>query len=149
MKEVKITRNEQRDLIMLRNEVAFHMANSNQPIESRDSFKLYNEKINTFGVPSLPEPINHHSACGNCPYQVICCAFLSRESSVQLSAKHPLRAVMREVIDNRLPSNHVDYFIHWTGLLSLEEEQGKNGKYGCGIYKLTFFMDLADIIYRE
>lgn len=119
MKELTVTRNEQRDLIMLRNEVAHHMANTLQPIGGPDGL--------SFGLPSLPEPINHHSACGNCAYNVICCSLLSSDEVAKLSINHPLRPVLEATVTSRLPSEHLNYFIHWSGLLALEEHQGKNG----------------------
>lgn len=126
MKEVKINRNEQRDLILLRNEIAYYMANSGQSIEFRDNFNLYKEKLPTFGLPELPEPINHHSACYNCPYQIICGSYLSRDTSFQPSNRHPLKNILTQ-ISSHLPPSHIDYFIHWTGLLSIEEEYSKRG----------------------
>lgn len=126
MREIKVTRNDQRDLILLRNEAAYYMSNNSQPIEFRDSFQLYADKVNTFSIPKLPEPINHHSACENCPYQTICCAFLSRDKEVKLSKSNPLTQILA-AIPNYLSENHIDYFIHWTGLLSLEENQSQNG----------------------
>lgn len=62
MKELKSSSNEQRDLIMLRNELAYYL--SKNPVSSNDKNM------------ELPEPINHHSACSNCPYNVICCTYL-------------------------------------------------------------------------
>lgn len=126
MKEIKVTRNDQRDLILLRNEAAYFMSRNTQQIEYRDSFNIFSEKIKTFGIPELPEPINHHSACGNCPYINICCAFLKRDTTHTLSESNPLKYIV-EGISKLLADSHIDYFIHWTGLLSLEQQQCGNG----------------------
>ena len=127
MKEIKITRNEQRDLMLLRNEVAYYMAKTAQETEYNELLTLYKDKLKkTFKIPELPEPIHHHSACDNCPYNIICCTYLSRDKTVELSQRHPLRKILDQVSCHLLPS-HIDYFIHWTGLLALEEEQCRNG----------------------
>lgn len=124
MKEVVVSRNDQRDLIMLRNEVAYYTNRATQSIESRDSFQLFAERMDTFTIPSLPDPINHHSACEKCPYQSICCAVLRRDTDADLSPKHPLRRLMETSESHVLPS-HLDYFIHWSGLLALEEQENQ------------------------
>lgn len=118
MKELTVTRNEQRDLIMLRNEVAHYMSN---PLQ-----KPVGDAGRSFHPPALPAPINHHSACGKCEYAVLCCSLLSDKEVASLSVNNPLRTIAKAV-STRLAAAHVDYFVHWSGLLALEEQHSKNG----------------------
>ncbi|XP_037024244.1 DNA replication ATP-dependent helicase/nuclease DNA2 [Bradysia coprophila] len=124
MKEVNINRNEQRGLIMLRNEVASHIANTDLTDKIKKNMKITLTDRETFAVPVLPEPINHHSACSNCPYNLICGSFLSRDESIVLPDTHPLKELHQQT--PQLTSDHIDYFIKWNGLLALEEEQMSN-----------------------
>lgn len=127
MKEVNINRNEQRGLIMLRNELASYTARNELPDKIRKNMETSSNLRTTFATPILPEPINHHSACSNCAYNLICCSFLSREESNVLPDKHPLKQLLQQQIPE-LTSDHIDYFIKWNGLIALEEEQLRNGK---------------------
>lgn len=127
MKEVNINRNEQRGLIMLRNEVASHIANNDLTNKIRKNMELSSNERETFAVPILPEPINHRNACGNCPYNLICGSFLSRDESIVLPDNHPLKELHQQTPE--LTSDHIDYFIKWNGLLALEEEQLSNGMF--------------------
>lgn len=124
MNEVNINRNEQRGLIMLRNEVASYVVKNELTNRIKRNMVTSSNERNIFPVPYLPEPINHHSACSNCPYNLICCSFLSREEATILPDKHPLKQLQQFP---QLTSDHIDYFIKWNGLLALEEEQASNG----------------------
>lgn len=126
MKQVTINRNEQRGLIMLRNELASYTARSELTDKIKRNMGTSTNERTTFAAPPLPEPINHHSACGNCAYNLICCSFLSRDESLVLPEKHPLTQLQQQM--PQLTSDHIDYFIKWNGLLALEEEQMSNGK---------------------
>lgn len=126
MKEVTINRNEQRGLIMLRNELASHIVNNDLTNRIKKNMEISSNECKTFPVPRLPEPINHPSACNNCAYNLICCSFLSRENSYDLPDKHPLKQFRQQL--PQLTTDHIDYFIKWNGLLALEEEQMSNGK---------------------
>lgn len=126
MKEIVVNRNDQRDLMLLRNDVAYYTNKNRQSVEYRKSFKMFTRRMNTFANPELPEPISHHNACCKCPYNAICCAFLTNDKSTEIAPTHPLRRVMDDVSDHLLPS-HVDYFVHWSGLLALEEKASRNG----------------------
>lgn len=127
MKEVHINRNEQRGLIMLRNEVASYTTKNDLTTKIKNNMKTSSNEHEAFGVPYLPEPINHHSACSSCPYNTICCSFLSRDESIILPEKHPLKQISQQIF-SELTSDHIDYFIKWNGLLALEEEQLSNGE---------------------
>jgi len=63
--QVKVGHREKRDLIMLRNRLV-HYLNAN---------KIVSDPIDDY-IPTLPEPINHHSACSKCPYLTACSAVL-------------------------------------------------------------------------
>lgn len=126
MKEVNINRNEQRGLIMLRNELASYTARNDLTNKIRKNMETSSSPRTTFVAPYLPEPINHHSACSNCAYNLICCSFLSRDESYVLPDKHPLKQLQQQI--PQLTSDHIDYFIKWNGLIALEEEQLSNGK---------------------
>ncbi len=126
MKEVNSNRNEQRGLIMLRNELASYVSKNDWTNKIKKSNGTSSCEGQQFTVPKLPEPINHHSACGNCAYNRICCSFLSRDESIVLPDKHPLKELQQQM--PQLTSEHIDYFIKWNGLLALEEEQMSNGK---------------------
>lgn len=65
LKHVKVGHKEKRDLIMLRNRLV-HFLSSN---------KVVSDTVNSY-IPTLPEPINHHSACSKCPYLTVCSAVL-------------------------------------------------------------------------
>ncbi|KAJ4428147.1 hypothetical protein ANN_24162, partial [Periplaneta americana] len=112
MQEVKAGNNEWRDLIILRNQLAHFI--TRLPLMTDDSIR--------FKPPQLPEPINHHSACGNCPYLTICTSFLKCDGLPNLSPKNPLTTYATTATAHLSPS-HIDYLIHWTGLILLEESQ--------------------------
>lgn len=69
MKEIVVGNAECRDLTLLRNQLVYHLETSKQVI-------FDNEESTTIAVPTLPEPINHHSACSRCPYLMLCSAVL-------------------------------------------------------------------------
>lgn len=144
MREIKVTRNDQRDLIMLRNQIAHYIAHNVgtvTAIEPKDpaldaaaqaAQRQFGRRVrSTFTVAPLPEPIHHHSACGTCAYNTICCALLKREPAaaeeLQRNASHPLHRVSAEAVAH-LSDAHVDYFVHWSGLLALEENHNRNGE---------------------
>lgn len=126
MKEILVGRNDQRDLMLLRNDVAYYTKNNHQSVEFRESFRMFRQRMDTFANPELPEPINHPNACCKCPYNAICCAFISNDPNANYPPTHPLHRVI-EAISEHLPPTHVDYFVHWSGLLALEEKASRNG----------------------
>lgn len=106
MSEIKASHPEKRGLIMLRNRLASFLS---MDIVTSD------QKIN------LPEPINHHSACGKCPYNTLCCTFLKKEKKV-LSNGHPLREIQEKIFAH-LSDDHVNYFFHWCHLITSEHNE--------------------------
>lgn len=136
MREITATHNDHRDLILLRNQIAHYTTHKVSTLSPADATAtlpairyLFGSKIQTtFETAPLPEPISHHSACANCAYNTICCTLLERDAAAkeQLSERHPLRRVMRDVCEH-LSADHVEYFVHWSGLLALEEQHCKGG----------------------
>lgn len=132
MRQVKGNRNEQRDLILLRNDVAHYLS------KHKESFaNICGDDNNDFDAqfkratirPELPEPIHHHSACQSCPYQVLCSMYLCNdpETMASLSKQHPLRE-MSTLITCHLTEAHIEYFCRWVGLLTLEDLEAKKCK---------------------
>lgn len=120
MKEIYGTRNDQRDLISLRNELAYYLTR-NFPVDS-GSLQLNEDKcVQPF---ELPDPISHHSACSKCPYSVICCAFGRTDTKLQYSDTHPWQKVVTSSTSH-LKQTDLEYFIRWCGFLSLEDEESK------------------------
>lgn len=109
MSEIRSTRPEQSGLITMRNRLAKYMS---AEIVTRD--KLIN----------LPEPIKHHSACETCPYNTLCCSFLKRESNYALNPNHPLVKVQAKHAGH-LTDAHLDYFLHWCHLITLEHNEAQ------------------------
>ncbi|EDX02897.1 DNA replication ATP-dependent helicase/nuclease DNA2 [Drosophila yakuba] len=115
LREVGSGRNEQRDLLMLRNDLAHWLtrevaipAGKEDPLEQ---------------LP-LPEPVYHHSACGNCAYNTICTSFAQKDSSLELSDSHPLKKLMPQLLGHLSEADHA-YVQHWCGLLALEEQHNR------------------------
>ncbi|KAH8269375.1 hypothetical protein KR018_008815 [Drosophila ironensis] len=115
LKEVPTGRNEQRDLILLRNDLAHWLSRQVAiPAERNDPLEQF----------QLPEPIYHHSACANCVYNTICSSFAQRDSQLKLSESHPLRNLMPQLLAHLSPQDQ-DYVQHWCGLLALEEQHNR------------------------
>ncbi|GLV38467.1 DNA replication helicase/nuclease 2 [Carabus blaptoides fortunei] len=137
IKEVKTTHDEKRDLIMLRNDVAYYLKQIPKvPIQTQDieSVNSDNESDNSKSLftilaeddpmkslimSELPEPISHRSACQKCPYATICTIYLSRDTTSTVSDQHPLKELSTELLAH-LESAHIDYFMHWTSLINVE-----------------------------
>lgn len=129
MRQVKGNRNEQRDLILLRNEVAYYLSKQQESYaalcaSSDSDFDVQFKRLTV--RPELPEPINHHSACQNCPYQVLCSMYLGQNPEMMstLSKQHPLRE-MASLVTCHLTEAHIEYFCRWVGLLALEDIEAK------------------------
>lgn len=99
LQEVKPTRAEIRDIILLRND-----------------FIRY---LRQFSPSNLPEPIRFVNACKNCPYSTVCTAYLDES----VSQTHPIRSIAPS-----LDPKHLEYFLKWSKLLLLEDAEGNKGK---------------------
>lgn len=113
---VSSNRNMKRDLIMLRNEVAYYLSKG-LPNTASESFDLAKDTL------QLPEPLNNTHVCSRCPYSVICTTHLKREGR-DLPAEHAIRLISDESLSH-LSDQHIDYFIRWAGLIYLEDEESK------------------------
>ncbi|XP_012156985.1 DNA replication ATP-dependent helicase/nuclease DNA2 isoform X2 [Ceratitis capitata] len=121
MRELRGKRNEQRDLIMLRNDLANYISQRFSQILTDITDAVFEE--GKFAQPfKLPDPISHHSACGNCEYATICCTFAKTDPMLQLRKGHPLLTVMQNVTEH-LKEEDYKYFMHWCRLLSFEEQE--------------------------
>ncbi|KAH8238357.1 hypothetical protein KR032_004914 [Drosophila birchii] len=115
LREVPSGRNEQRDLVLLRNDLAHWLTRevAIPPVKEDPLEQL-----------QLPEPIYHHSACGNCAYNTICASFAQRDSELELSESHPLKKLMPQLLGH-LKEQDQAYVQHWCGLLALEEQHNR------------------------
>uniref|UniRef100_A0A0K8V5L9 DNA replication ATP-dependent helicase/nuclease n=1 Tax=Bactrocera latifrons TaxID=174628 RepID=A0A0K8V5L9_BACLA len=124
MRELHGTRNEQRDLVMLRNDLAHYLSYLSETPATNTSLVETEEQFKFLQPIKLPEPISHHSACGNCEYATVCCTFAKTDPELHLRKGHPLLKVMQNVTDH-LRTDDYKYFIHWCRLLALEEKEMK------------------------
>lgn len=132
MRQVKGNRNEQRDLILLRNEVAYYLSKQQESYAElcENSENDFDAQFNRLSVrPELPDPINHRNACQSCPYQVLCSMYLNEnpEMMSSLSKQHPMRE-MASLVTCHLTEAHIEYFCRWVGLLALEDFEAKKCK---------------------
>ncbi|XP_055599128.1 DNA replication ATP-dependent helicase/nuclease DNA2 [Uranotaenia lowii] len=113
---VKSNRNLKRDLIMLRNEVAYYLSRG-LPNTKSDEFDLHKD------IMLLPEPLNNKHICSRCPYSTICTAYLKYEK-LQLPPEHAIKLIATDALGH-LSDKHIDYFIRWAGLIYLEDEENR------------------------
>lgn len=113
MKEIPGTHNERRDLLLLRNEMAYYLSQSNV-------------QENSNGHVSLPGPISFRNACTGCPYGVVCSLYLKQDVGMwsSLNDDHPMKE-LAPLLTSHLTEAHVGYFCHWVGLLTLEEREAQ------------------------
>lgn len=119
MQEIKGGHPEKRDLILLRNTLANYFAP--KPVE-----KLNFISESDWQTLELPEPINHYKACSMCPYNALCCIYLSRDTEIQLLESHPLMKLSKQIL-NKFKPTHIDYVVKWVSLLQIEENAQNSG----------------------
>lgn len=73
---------------------------------------------------NLPDPINHHSACSRCEYNTVCCTFLRNDTKFKMPTNHPLM-IVKEKVAGHLTQAHIDYFLHWCYLITLEHNESQ------------------------
>lgn len=117
MQEIKSGHREKRDLILLRNTLAYYFAKKPEDLQNMNS-------ESDLKAIELPEPINH-PACSKCPYQTLCCAYLAKDPDTNLSPSHPLTMLIEE-LRNNFEINHLNYIMKWIALLQLEESYENN-----------------------
>lgn len=121
MRELKVGHPEKRDLILLRNNLAYHLTRRPQIPDRSDSGLESESQIDSM---ELPEPINHR-ACQNCPYSTLCCTYLKNDRNFQPNAQHPLIPIMQR-LDEYLKPEHIDYVKKWVKMLQIEEADQVN-----------------------
>lgn len=125
LREIRDGRNEQRDLVLLRNDLAHFLTRDAQLPPAEDpKLRVADQQGKLLQPFQLPEPISHHSACGNCAYATLCCSFASTDPQLELSDSHPLRRLMPSVLSH-LGQPDYEYVLHWCGLLALEDQQAR------------------------
>lgn len=111
MKEIVGSTYAQRDLITLRNTVAYYSTRQPTIVKVNDE--------ETILPVELPKPINH-PVCAKCPYNVLCCTYLTDEDKAELGDSHPLKS-LNDTTTGHLKEEHVEYVMKWVSLLQLEE----------------------------
>ncbi|XP_058128152.1 DNA replication ATP-dependent helicase/nuclease DNA2 [Anopheles coustani] len=111
-------RNTRRDLIMLRNEIAYYI----------DRWMIRNESTTSNPLalpllPALPEPINNQRACVKCPYNTVCTVMVAKEPNQPARPESHGLALIANEASGHLTNSVMDYFILWTGLIYLEREE--------------------------
>lgn len=104
MSEFAPKRAESCGLVQMRNRLAYFL-----------KMDIVNRKKETY----LPEPINHHSACSRCEFNTVCCTFLDEK---KLNTDHSLVKV-KAAVAAHLSQVHIDYFLHWCHLITLEHNE--------------------------
>lgn len=124
LREIPVTENEKRDLIILRNELTFYLTSQPTVLKNNDDIACIKPAI-------LPEPINS-SFCDKCEYSTECVAFLKYNK--QESNKN-----LRKIQENQLAhlsQSHLEYFMLWSSLLALEANSQDERKHVRNIYTL-------------
>ncbi|EEZ99558.2 DNA replication ATP-dependent helicase/nuclease DNA2-like Protein [Tribolium castaneum] len=113
LKEIKATEQEKRDVLILRNELAYFLASD---------------------VGELPEPLNNIRVCQKCALSTVCSAYLKFEDH-DLTENKAMQEVQKKSIGH-LSQAHLDYFLKWSNLLSMEAQHSKTTKSLQQIYTL-------------
>lgn len=74
LKEIQLSHREKRDITILRNELAYYLTGYKSALKTNTAIEDLFNKSTASGF--LPKPIDHHVACGNCPYNTICSVYL-------------------------------------------------------------------------
>ncbi|GLH12203.1 Regulator of nonsense transcripts 1 homolog [Gryllus bimaculatus] len=107
-RKVEVGRPEQRDIVMLRNRLARYIA----------PFYSSQQESNDKEFP-LPRPTNNSRVCEWCPQKLVCSAFLSMSGGdLTKSSAQDLRSACIK----HLSHEHLNYVVHWSNLLWLEEK---------------------------
>nr|XP_050867818.1 DNA replication ATP-dependent helicase/nuclease DNA2 [Vespula vulgaris] len=113
IREINCGRAEKRDLILLRNTLADYFTKTKNIIFSSDL-------EDALKPMPLPEPINYYNSCLKCPYNNLCCAYLTKDDTLQLSDSHGIVKLSKEIL-NEFENNHIDFILKWVSLLQMEE----------------------------
>lgn len=126
LREIPPTAAEKRDIMILRNELAYYT--TRRPKVVRNAGEMYLE-------PSEVPEVEEKSYCEKCPYNAICMAY-SLHANEHVNFKQSLRKVHSE-LEAFLTSAHIDYFMRWSSLLEIEMAERKEQKNLKDIYTLS------------
>ncbi|CAH1985188.1 unnamed protein product [Acanthoscelides obtectus] len=128
LREIPMTHREQRDIVILRNELAYYLTRRPKITENKgsDDRKLI--------PPELPEPINHRG-CYKCPYNVLCASF-ARYNNENIANNEALNSIIQGDLKT-ISEAHLDYIMKWITMVSLESQSNKNTKQLRDIYTQT------------
>uniref|UniRef100_A0A1B0BJL6 DNA replication ATP-dependent helicase/nuclease n=1 Tax=Glossina palpalis gambiensis TaxID=67801 RepID=A0A1B0BJL6_9MUSC len=134
MREITGSRNEQRDLIALRNDLSRYLTLSSRHLKREKQSEI---SIGKYEQPfELPEPISHPTACAKCPYNTLCCTFAQTDPDMMLSTHHELRKVMKDSTGH-LNVGDYDYFMKWCHLLIMEEQESRKTNVTAALWTQT------------
>lgn len=145
VRELPVSRREQRDLIMMRNDHTYAITR----LAVRSS-KDYDDILTPIQPPELPEPISH-PCCGKCTYNITCAAYLrlvcwhlfpyastnGRDFSnePETADSCTIKSLSNELLAHLKPQ-HIKYFMEWTSLLALEKNYTKGLKCVSDIFRV-------------
>ncbi|XP_047032754.1 DNA replication ATP-dependent helicase/nuclease DNA2 [Helicoverpa zea] len=118
LREVSCGYPERRDLVMLRNQLVQYLTPSPQSVDPESLIDI--EEASVMLQQKLPEPVDHHNACSKCPYLTLCSLHLWHTDGPTVSESHPLTKLRTDALGHLTPK-HIQYFLHWTALLKMEE----------------------------
>ncbi|XP_057319970.1 DNA replication ATP-dependent helicase/nuclease DNA2 isoform X1 [Microplitis mediator] len=133
MQEIASTRHEQRDLILLRNSIAYYL--SRQPVVT-ETENENQEIIKNWLLPELPEPINFVTACKKCTYNTACCLFAKHDPNSELSESHP-HVKLTSTLLQHLTDDHMRYIMAWVSMLQMEESYNRSAAGNRSIWSQT------------
>ncbi|XP_034933639.1 DNA replication ATP-dependent helicase/nuclease DNA2 isoform X2 [Chelonus insularis] len=122
MREIKSTRHEARDLILLRNSLAYYL--SRDPYKVEKNLIGIKDKVKVWTLPELPEPINHAAGCKRCPFNTICCVY-AKEAKLEFQEDHHYNKVLKEALAH-LTHAHIEYVVQWISMLQIEYAHNKS-----------------------
>lgn len=119
MREIQGSRNEQRDLIGLRNELSNYLTvlsdNIALPEEEEDEDELF---VHPF---KLPAPLSTPAACDKCKSATLCCSFAKTELTVKQYQYDSARLELMARKMSHLTEEDLAYFVQWSQFLMMEE----------------------------
>uniref|UniRef100_A0A1B6CR65 DNA replication ATP-dependent helicase/nuclease DNA2 n=1 Tax=Clastoptera arizonana TaxID=38151 RepID=A0A1B6CR65_9HEMI len=118
MKEIMTGNAERRDLMILRNQLVQYLEIIKQTAV---------DDHGRITAPTLPDPINHRSACMKCPYNTLCSAALRINGLDHLPESNVLKTLALSCTAH-LKMEHIQYVFHWSGLLRMENAESHKDK---------------------
>ncbi|SPP78040.1 blast:DNA replication ATP-dependent helicase/nuclease DNA2 [Drosophila guanche] len=115
MREISGKRNEMRDLIMMRNELAKYLVK--EPTAPKNTWEDIEDLC-------LPGPISHHSACQTCQFNTVCAIYAKRDAKLSLGDSHSMKTLMPTLLAH-LTHDDIKYFHSWCGVLALEDKHSR------------------------